>query len=310
MTGTNVYGNSLVRVSSVCDAISRLESDGLVFAGGSWAAQRAQSVIKEVLDGTWAPCNKFIELYGGSSTDDYLKSDWFRKEVSGGVAQMQQSAADRGTLTNIAWDLFWEHPSTSVSDAMDYLDHEIKARSTAVDLQAKEYEEAVSLGLIDRKDKDARPERKYQAHLSDVEPFVFQLYKWLKEQTIYDQARSQFYLEDPSLGICGTCDSVGLWDGETVVLDLKTSTSAQPKRSHRAQLWAYASMLRMAGIKAQTGVVLIVTAEGVTARRLTPEGLGAGQSDFLLAYSALKNSSLAGSFESANSTTKQKVLQA
>jgi hypothetical protein len=307
MSELNAYGNDLIRVSTVCDAISRLESDGLVFAGGSWAAKRAIAVAREVFEGTWTPFQKFQELYDKASPRDYLESDWFKKEIQGGVVQMQQQAADRGTLTNLAWDYLWEAPGAKLPHVIDFVEQCIIERAEQVDLAWQEWQDAVDLGLITPKDKDAKPDRKFQAHLEDVRPFVEQLWKWHKTQSDYEQVSSQGYVENAKLGVCGTYDSVGWWQKETVVLDLKTSTSKQPKRSHRAQLSAYRLMLNEEGANIDSAVVLIVTEEGVYPRKISEQGLQAGLLDFNLALSAIKNASMNGSFDSVSKTKKGKT---
>jgi len=296
------YPKGYTRVSTVCDAISRLESEGLTFAGATWAAERAQHVAGEVLTGNWQNYSRFIEG-GGENELGYFKSRWFYNDVKGGVVQRQQASADRGTLCNLLWDAAWEHGIMPPKQAYEFLGDAIETKAEEAKVEYARWQEAVALGLVEG--DDGKPERGYQCTVDEVWQFADPLLRWMREQTIYEQVKSQVYLQDDNLKVCGTCDSVGLWAGKSVVLDLKTSTSAQPKRSHRAQVYKYGHMLTENGVQIEGGMLLIVTPETVSPRMMTEAGFRAGETDFLLALTILNNSSLKGSFETASQTNKK-----
>lgn len=297
------YPDGYIRVSTVCDAISRIESESLSYVGGTWAADRAIAVAKEVFDGSWQDYSKFLELYPGSTERDFLTSKWFYNDIRGGVTQTQQAAADRGTVTNLVWDFFWENPGASLTEVHNYMEEVYASQREQAKAAYAEYLKFLELGLADSKSK---PERGYQCDLDEVWKYVYTMYKWFKEQTQYVQVASQVYLQDDDEKVCGTCDSVGQWDGMNVVLDLKTSTQDQPKRGHRAQLSKYAEMLNKNGAKIESAVVLIVTPEKVVPRMMTPEGFHTGRIDFSMALAILLNGSMRGSFATTKQTQETK----
>lgn len=300
------YPDGYIRVSTVCDAISRIESESLSYVGGTWAADRAIAVAKEVFDGSWQDYSKFLELYPGSTERDFLTSKWFYNDIRGGVTQTQQAAADRGTVTNLVWDFFWENPSASDMEVHEFMEETFESQRQQAKAAYAEYIQFVELGLVDAKDKKAKPERAYQCDFDEAWQYVCVMLSWLRNQAQYVQLASQFYLQDDDENVCGTCDSVGLWQGMNVVLDLKTSTSDQPKRGHRAQLAKYADMLNKNGAKIESAVVLIVTPEKVVPRMMTTEGFHAGRIDFSMALAILLNGSMRGSFATTKQTQETK----
>jgi hypothetical protein len=290
------------RVSAVADSVERLSSDGLMYVGATWAAQRALEITIEILDGVISPdVQAWMDWSNDPNPLNYLKSDWFADSIKAGATRMLQAAADRGTITNNVWDALNRGDVTTVNDATDFALQDIEMRGEESKLSRMQWQEAVDMGLVDPKDKNAKPVRNYQCSEIDVIPFVVSLTKWFIEDGTFGSKECQKFLVDEKRKVVGTCDDIGTWGDMPVVLDLKTSTSPQPKRGARAQVAQY---WRMLGSKPDIRpMLLIVTKEKVCPRIFTDKGIKAGLKDFDLALDALNNSSMAECFLTSKQST-------
>lgn len=296
MTGHYPGFERFWRVSTVCDALARTESDGLTYAGGTWAAQEASRVCTAILDGNYPHCvQRWLDRQFDANPIDYLKSKEFIDHCKSHAKREQQAAADRGTLTGYVWDMLTDDPTLSVDDSMSFIEERIAQEAETARISMIEYQSAVQMGLIDEKDELLKPKRGYQCSLGEVFPFVLSLITWYPNCPFISRSK-QGFLSDDHLMVCGTYDDHGDWDDmRDMVVDVKTSTSSQPKRYHRAQLAAYKSMMN-----AKHAANVIITPDGVYCRFLDECGERAGYNDFLLALQILKQPSMKNSYKPAS----------
>lgn len=286
------------RVSTVADAVGRLESDGLMHVGSTWASQRALEIANELLEGIISPdVAKWQIANEGKHEHEYFGSQWFANAIKAGATRKQQAAADRGTITNNVWDALNRGEILNVKDAIDYAVQDMDLRNVEAKLSQKEYAEAIELGLVDPKDKTKKPVRNYQCDENDVLPFVIVLATWFKDAP-WRSIESQRFMVDEKRKIVGTFDDIGYWGDQKVLADLKTSTSEQPKLYNVCQAAQY---WRMAGSdRSIKPMNIIVTLKGVYPRYLSDEGIKTGLAHFDSALSILKGSSMKGLFLTTN----------
>jgi hypothetical protein len=274
-----------------------------MYVGATWASQRAIEIAQELLtDGNVSPeVAKWQEWANEEDAVKFLASDWYADSIKSGATRMLQAAADRGTITNNVWDALNRGEIGNINDATDYAIQDIEMRGEESKLSRAQWQESVDMGLVDPKDKNAKPTRNYQCSEVDVIPFVVSLTKWFLEDGTFGSVKCQEFLVDEKRKVMGTCDDIGTWGEMPVVLDLKTSTSPQPKRGARAQVAQY---WRMLGSKADIRpMLLIVTKEKVCPRIFTDKGIKAGLKDFDIALDALNNSSMAECFLTSKQST-------
>lgn len=296
MNGAYPGFESYTRVSEVADAVTRFGSDGLMYVGATESAKRASAIATEIVDGVISPeVERWMEFANESDPIKYLGSDWFQQSVKGGVTRWQQGTADRGTIVGKIWDLLTEDATVSYDNCVEFAIQEMDREAEESKLSKAEYEVAISLGSSE-KDLE-KPKRGYQCDLSDVVPYINQLVRWFPECPFVSQEK-QTFLKDDVLMVCGTDDDFGLWRDRQMILDVKTSSQAQPKPYHRAQLAKYWDM-RGADYEVDC-MNLIITPQGVYPRILTTEGRMVGLQDFNDALNVLRRSGMAGHYLSAS----------
>jgi hypothetical protein len=292
MTGAYPGFEDYTRVSEVADAVTRLGSDGLMYVGATESSKRASAIAIELMDGVISPeVEKWMEFNDESDQLKYLASDWFASSVKGGVTRWQQGTADRGTIVGKVWDLLTSDPTVSYDNCVEFALQDMDREAEESKLSRAEYDVAISLGASE---KDVpKPNRGYQCDLGDVVPYINQLVKWFPDCPFVSQQK-QTFLKDDILKVCGTDDEFGLWRDRPMILDVKTSSMAQPKPYHRAQLAKYWDMR---GSDPDVECMnLIITPQGVYPRILTQVGREVGLQDFNDALNVLRRSGMAGHY--------------
>jgi len=301
MTYSNCPGYH--RVSTVADAVARVVSESLMFAGARWASQRAVEISREILvDGHKSP---FVEVWHNKNPDQdvsmYLASDWYESAVMGGVTRMQQGTKDRGTLLNKIWDKMNDGEIESIEHAIETMEELWDAEAEAARIARVEYEFAVSQGLIE--EGAEKPSRGYQCTKDDVAPYVTELYMWFDSQTLWMPKKRQGFVKCDTKKICGTYDDLGLWRGQNMILDLKSATTAQPGLYNVVQVALYWYLL---GSRSDVEAMnLIVTPSGVHPRIVSNRGLATGLKLAWNALDILDNKSMSGLFLSVKESTKE-----
>lgn len=295
-----VDGSPRIRVSRVCDALARLDSDSLVYAGGSWAADRALAINKEVFDGVYPLgadrwCNQT-----GLTLTDFLVSNEYKQMVSASVAREQQRAADRGTLTNLALDALIEGHASSLDEMADFVNLEIDRNRVEAESLYSEWKAAFDQGLTT---KSQRPERGYQASVDDVLPFLDSLLEFWKDSGLY-VLESQTFVHDDL--VAGTLDYVVDMAGKRMIVDLKTRNASTVRCTDYAQIATYTRLyadgMGLDPSQMKYGGVLICTPEKTVLRFMSQLGYSQGLKDFALALEIVRTRSTAGMFLSASRT--------
>lgn len=281
------------RVSAICEVVSNASGDGLYFAGATDAAKGAARMVRDAMDGV-PPCRDAENaIASGGSLSEWMENiDWLVFKIE--ASRIRQGYADRGTLVNELFDQLVEAPML-LKEAEQFIEDRIAQRKEEAKMAYREWKDAFDQGLTNEK---TCPVRAYQCEIDDVIPYVHSLVNWWGEDTGIAAYHLQPTVKDEKLKVAGHPDFVGTFAGFAVVGDLKTSSSSQPNRYHQAQLAAYAKMAGFGGIN------IMVTPKGVSMRELKTTGMRRGWADFTNALKLYRNSSMAGSYESAAQTRR------
>ena len=293
-------GREYTRVSTVCDAIGRIQGDGLVYAGAEWAAQKAHEIL-----GTWFVDGVIHPAAIGfkGPVNEWLATPECRAIISGAAKSRQQACADRGTLVDSLWQhMLTADPFMSPSEAVEWCGSELSSWREQSKLDWKTFLQAKEQGLVT---DEAKPPRGPQCSIDDVAPYAESLAVWQGTEGLFTPKGLQVFLADDKSLVAGTADGIGEWCGAPAVVDLKTSTNGAPTSGHRAQLAKYHEMFcRVGGIPPSSvrPYVVIVTPKGVSPRALSDQGIKDGLKDFADALAVIRRASMKGSFMTTRAT--------
>lgn len=280
-TQYNLEGTALWRVSHICDALGRVDSGSLVYAGSNWAADRAVSINR-------------------TAKPEYIVSPEYKQEIAASVAREQQRAADRGTLTNLVLDEYIAGRVTTIDDAADFIRNEVDRQRVESETEYARWKSAYDQGLTSN---DEKPDRGYQADEDDVLPYVDSLFEFWRESGLY-VVESQTFVHDDL--VAGTLDYVVEIGGKYCVLDLKTRNASQVRRTDCAQIATYTRLyadgMGLGADQLKYGGVIVCTPEKTVLRFMSQIGYADGLKDFALALEIIRTSGTAGKFYSASRT--------